>query len=274
MSKGFRDLLREGIRKFAEQGYSSETDLQEWLSRLHAALERELPTDEQSRAMLARILSAVYAREVKGGVGKRIAGVQRYTIDRVAPHLRAELDRRIFAAADLIRLNKRKRVEQTLQRFAGWITAQRPDAPAPAVREVAAEIVKPTAQLKFEARRVAIDQAAKLSAAIAHVVAKEAGAIAAIWHDRGQYDHGYDARPEHIKRSGKLFLIRDSWAVSDGLMVARGGVQYTDDLDEQPAQLPYCSCWFEFATDLEDVPPALLTAKGKLYLSGERARSA
>ena len=272
MTKTFRALLIEGLRKFATSGYRSEGDLQEWIARLHAALELELPTDKESKTTLARILEGVYARDMRGGIMRRVPGVSRYTLDRVAPYLRAELDRRIFAGADLIRLRKRAVVEKTLQRFAGWVSSVPPDGTFDySPRAISKKITTEYKQLNFEYRRVAIDQGHKLSASVAHVVAIGEGAISAIWHDRGEHDHGYDARPEHLARSGKLFLVRDSWAIEQGL-VRRGAATYTDQI-ESPAQLVYCSCWYEWNTQIQRLPKEMLTAKGRAWASGVRLDS-
>ena len=262
--------MLEGLKRFAEEGPPSEVELQVWLERLQRDLEIEMPTDDENRKALRDILEGIYARDVdRGGISKRIPGVDRYTIQQVLPRLRAELDRRIFAAADLIRINKAQRKAQTLQRFAGWITSIPVGGSNETdLRAAASEIAKPIAQVKFEARRVAIDQGHKLSAAVAHIVAEQNGAIAAIWHDRGQYDHGYDARPEHLKRSGKVFLVRDSWAAKEGL-VARGGA-YTDSVT-QPAEEVYCSCWWEWITTPHRLPADLLTAKGRMWVKGAAA---
>jgi hypothetical protein len=262
----FRTLLIEALRDFAKRGYRSEGDLQEWLLRLHEALDRELFIDEPTRVALAAALERVFNREVtRGHVGERVSTVGRYTLERLAPELRAELDRRIFAGVDLIRLNRVAAQQKTLQRFAGWVSSI-PAAGAGKVnvRDVAREIQKPVKQLKYEARRVAIDQGHKLSAAIAHVAASEARAIGAVWHDRGEFDHGYDARPEHLARSGQLFLLRGSWALNDGL-IRKGGLHYSDEV-EQPAMLPFCSCFWEYVVTPRDLPADLLTEKGRLWL--------
>jgi hypothetical protein len=239
--------------------------------RLHTALEYELPTDEETRKQISAALDSVFRREVtNGGVVKRVPGVSRYTIDRVAPELRAELDRRIFAGVDLIKLNRASAVQKTLQRFSGWTSSVGPAGSFVKPRELraaASEIAKPIAQLKYERRRVAIDQGQKLNAAVAHVVAMGSGAIAGIWHDRGEHDHGYDARPEHLARSGKLFLVRDSWAMNEGLVKKIGAVKYTDEI-EQPAELPFCSCTYEYVTAPRDLPESLLTAKGQEFVKG------
>jgi len=236
----FRELLKEALKYFADAGFTSEADLEEWLLRLHRSLEAELPTDSEERRQITVILSAVFNRDVlHGGIAKKVPGISRYTLDRIAPSLRAELDRRIWASADLIKLNKAAATQKTLQRFSGWVTSvPRGGSATTNIREAAGDVMKSVAQLKFERRRVAIDQGHKLSAAVAHVVAQGQGAIACIWHDRGEYDRGYDARPEHIARSGKIFLVRDSWAMNEGL-VKKGGLKYTDEI-EGVAELPFC----------------------------------
>jgi hypothetical protein len=267
MNLRLRALLLEALKAMSEAP-PTDLQLQEWTARIHAALDEEMPSDAQTRKLLSNVLGTIYAREVeKNGVAKRVPDVLRYTLDRVAPELRAELDRRIYAGVDLIRLNKRERTEQTLKRFAGWLSSVPPGGTSQTdLRSVAQEILKPAAQVKFEARRVAIDQGHKLVAAVAHIVAKGEGAIAAVWHDRGEHDAGYDARPEHLARSGKLFLVRDSWAMQDGL-IRKCALQYTDEI-EQPAELPFCSCTYRYITSPGALPEALLTAKGREWVKG------
>lgn len=272
MTSKFRALIHEGLKRFAQSGPPSDAELQDWTMRLAREIDIALPTDAESQKLLRDVLSTVYARQIeRGGIRKRVPEVLRYTIDRVEPTLRAELDRRIFAGADLIKINKEQRKAETLRRFAGWITSIPIGGRAKAdIRQAASEILKPIKQVKFEARRVAIDQGHKLNAAVAHVVAMDSGAIAAIWHDRGEFDHGYDARPEHLKRSGKLFLVRSSWAM-DGGLVKRGSAPYTDEI-EQVAEFPFCSCTYEYISSPGRLPDELLTAKGRLWVKGGEKR--
>lgn len=265
-SSKFRALVLEALKQFAESGPPSDLKLQDWLARLHYQLDIDVPTDVETAHLLRDVLTSIYTRDViNGGVEKRVPDVLRYTIDLVEPRLRAELDRRIFAAADLIRINKAQRKAETLRRFAGWITSVPVGGSSTTdLRAAASEIVKPIRQIKYEARRVAIDQGHKLAAAVAHVVSQEAGAIAAIWHDRGEFDRSYDARPEHLKRSGKLFLIRDSWAMNEGL-IKRGG-PYTDEF-EDVGEYPFCSCYYEYISSPGRLPDELLTEKGREWVS-------
>ena len=265
----FRKLLMQAMKEFARKGYRSEAELHEWVMRLHAALDAEMPNDDDSKRELWRTFEVIYDRQIKrGGISRLVPGVSQYTIDRVAPELRAELDRLVFASVDLIKLNKRAATEKTLQRFVGWVSSvPRGGSSETDIRSVAEDIVKSVAQVKYEARRVAIDQGHKLNAAVAHVVAHAEGAIAAIWHDRGEHEKNYDARKEHLARSGKVFLIRDSWAMQDGL-IKKAGLQCTDEIEE-PAQLPFCSCTYEYLTSLRDLPAACLTKKGKAALDSD-----
>jgi hypothetical protein len=265
MSKAFRTLLIEALREFSERGYVSESDLQQWTARLHAMIESELPTDEESREVLAGILGSVYAKEYRSGIARRVPGVSRYTLDRVAPHLRAELDKRIFASADLIRIRKKETVEKTLARFSGWASSQ----PAAGTfdfspRALSKQITKDLVSFKFERRRVAIDQGHKLVSNISHVVAMNEGAIAATWYDRGEDDSSYDYRPQHLARSGKLFIVKDSWAINEGL-IRRGAAPYTDSV-EQPGVPVYCSCFWTWIVHLQDLPETFLTAKGRAFI--------
>jgi hypothetical protein len=265
VSKSFRAFLIEALREFSERGYVSESDLQQWTARLHAMIESELPTDEESREVLAGILGSVYAREYRSGIAKRVPGVSRYTVDRVAPHLRAELDKRIFASADLIRIRKRETVDKTLARFSGWASSVPPTGTFDfSPRALSKHITKDLVSFKYERRRVAIDQGHKLVSNISHVVAMNEGAIAATWYDRGEDDHGYDARPDHLKRSGKLFLVKDSWAMNEGL-IRRGAAPYTDSVT-QPGEEVYCSCFWTWIVHPQDLPETFLTAKGRAYI--------
>lgn len=266
----FRDLLREAIKHFSTSGYTSEAELHEWTMRLHHALDAEMPGNDETKKLLADVLQAIYTRDVtKLALLKKVPGITRYTVDRIAPELRAELDRRIYAGIDLIKLNRQKRMQETLQRFAGWVSSIPQSGSNADLREVASHITKPSKQVRFEARRVAIDQAAKLSSGIAHVVAMQNGAIAAVWHDKGEHDSTYDARPEHLRRSEQIYLIRDSWAHKEGL-VKPGPAGYLDDIT-QPGQEVYCQCYVTYLPSPRDLPENMVTARGRLWVKGSAA---
>ena len=141
--------------------------------------------------MLKDALAAVYDRLVeKGDVVRLHPGIPRFTLERLKPQLRAELDRRILASADLIRLNRKNSIEKTLQRFVGWSTSI-PKGGSDVVDKAAEKkkIRKSLAQLPFEERRVLIDQGHKLRASISEIVAKDGNAIAGVKLECSDYLH-------------------------------------------------------------------------------------
>ena len=160
------------------------------------------------------------------------------------PELHAELNRRIAASIDLIKLNRPQAILKTQQRFRGWATSIPPGGTPKEGKaklkkvEQKKELRKALASLPFEERRVAIDQSAKLFAAINTTVAVNGGAIGAYWQAHGPHQKGYDGRPAHNARDGKFFLIRNSWADKVGF-VKPNSDGYTDEI-EQVAELPFC----------------------------------
>lgn len=270
MTSAFMRLLKEAMDEFARDGFYSEDRLAEWVARLHAALDREMPNDDAIREMLRRSFDAVFNRLVtKRRVLASVENAKPYTIDRVAPELRAELDRRIMAGVSLIRLNREARVQKTLQRFAGWTTSIPAGAQTDVERaEARAAIGREPAQFRYEQRRVAIDQGHKLAAAVTRTVATGAGAIAAIWHSQWRRP-GYDFRPDHKERDLRVYAIRGCWAIERGLMKP-GPAGYLDDIT-QPAEEPFCSCSVQYLTSLRSLPAEMLTRAGEAMLQPKAA---
>ncbi|HDR9285157.1 TPA: hypothetical protein QDB46_000211 [Burkholderia multivorans] len=239
INRTFHDVLTEAIRDITEHGYDDPARLQEWLRRLRLAAMTDLPTDAEMRNRMQSAMDAVFHRTLsKTGALRYHPGVPRFTIERIAPSLRPELDKRVRASVDLIKLNRERAVEQSLQRLAGWVSS----VPAGGSRavdksEVRESIAKPIRQLRYEERRVSIDQGHKLIDAINDVVAQQSGAIAAKWRSHVKQP-GYNARPDHAERDQKIFLIRGSWAHEQGL-VKPGPDGYTDQI-ERPGEFVFC----------------------------------
>lgn len=263
MPDGFSARLSEAIHHFLDHGYLSQGELDYWLRILKEAAERELPGDETLRRQMRESLEDRYQSFVeRGQITKLVPRVQRYTIDKVKPHLRAELDRRILASVDLIKLNRKAAVEKTLQRFSGWSTS----IPAgggvseESFREAKASIGKSIKQVRFEERRVAIDQGHKLIANVADIVAREAGAIAGEWNSHWRQP-GYDYREDHKERDERIYAIRGNWAIKAGLMKV-GSAGYLDDIT-QAGQEPLCRCFVRYITTPDQLPDDMLTRKGQ-----------
>lgn len=258
----FYETLTRAVNEFVTRGFRSEDQLQEWVERIRKAAEESLTPQYKLNEMLQQSLRGVFNRLVnKGGLAKYHPGLSRFTIERLMPRMRAELDRRIMTSAQLIKLNRASAIEKTLQRFSGWATSV-PSGGTRATDKVDTKdsIRKALANLPFEERRVNIDQGAKLVSSINAVVAEGGGAIAATWNSHWK-SLNYDYRPDHKDRDQKVYMIRGNWAQLKGL-VKPGKAGYTDE-QTKPGEEVYCRCWFTYLYNLNDLPEDMLTAKGK-----------
>ena len=268
----FYTVVSEAIRDFAIHGFDSQDRLEHWMARLEAAMSDVFLPQHVVQRKLAEQLTRIFEKTVgrPGQIMRRHPGVSEFTIRQIAPRLRAELDRRILANVTLITLNRRRSREQALQRFAGWATSI-PIGGSRAVDKTdeAEKVRRSIAGLSFVDRRATIDQGHKLVAAIHDIIGIDSGAIALIWRHVKEGPPAYDSRPDHVARDGKIFVIRDNWAMKAGFMKLDGRQYY----DEVPAvaQEINCRCWAEYLTNLRDLPPAMLTVAGKNELARVRA---
>ena len=267
----FYEMITAAVKEFEQRGYVSDQELAVWITRLRNAANDKLTPQSEVSEILARSLGAIYRKEVDaGGILRRHVGVSRVTLNKVRPQLHNELQRRITASANLIKLNREQAVEKTLSRFSGWATSI-PAGGSKVVetKDVKEHIGKPLRQQQFEERRVAIDQGHKMVSALNDIVAVDGGAIAAIWHSPWRRP-GYDYRVDHKERDEKCYLIRGSWAQAKGLVKA-GDAGYTDQIT-QPAEEVYCSCHYQYVYNLRDLPANMLTEKGRKMLEAVKIK--
>ena len=258
--KTFNEVVMAAIKDFSEHGFDSISRLEKWQREITYAADRESNTtqvDERLKETLGRIFNQ---QITKGGILKRHK-LSAWKLESIKPSLRNELDRRIMASAQLIKLNREAMIQKTLQRFAGWSTSL-PMGGSDAVdkRTEAENIKKSFHSLSYEVRRLSIDQGHKLKASLDDIVARDAGAIAGIWHCR----HGgaaYDNRIDHLKRENHIYFVRDSWAMRDGYIKPAGN-QYMDEITA-PGQEVYCSCNYEWLYSVADLPSECITVKGR-----------
>lgn len=266
----FQETLAAAISDLTEHGFDSVERVDRWVSALRSAARGAAGSAQAAEDLVSQGLAAIYQKLVdKGGISRYNPGVARFTLERVRPQLRAELDRRIVASAQLIKRNKEEAVEKTLQRFQGWATSIPigGGVSEASKRELKSDFDRPLKQAPFEIRRVLIDQSAKLTANISEVVALGANAIAGKWESQYR-QRGYNARPDHKERDSHVFLVRDSWAHKKGL-VKPGSAGYTDDVTK-PAQEPFCRCRYVYLSNLRQLPEEMLTVAGKEALQAAR----
>ncbi len=263
-------IIKDAIDDLSEHGFDDEQRLADWERRIREAINLQWSQQEQLNQQFRDHMRAIFDRLVgRGTILKAHPGVERYTLTYVASRLHSELDRRIMASAQLIKLNRVEAIEKTLRRFSGWATSI-PAGGSEQVdrRAMRREISQPIAKLPFVERRVLIDQGHKLNASISAVLAHDAGAIAATWFSHWR-QKGYDYREDHRERDGHIYLIRDSWAHKAGL-VKVGKYGYIDDIT-QPAEEPFCRCKWVYVYHLRNMPDELITMKGREALKRVRA---
>jgi hypothetical protein len=259
--KSFYETLTEAVKFFTEHGYEDESSLDLWVARIREAAEDSMTPDSVMQQMLRDSLSAIYKRQIENGSILRMHhGVSAFTLQKVKPKLRAELDRRILASANLITLNREMMVDRTVQRFQGWATSIPVGGTKVADKvEVKTGIRKALAQLPFEERRVLIDQAHKFTAELSNIIAVDGGAIAGKWHSHWR-QVGYDYRKDHKERDGKVYALRASWAMDSGFV--NKGEGYTDEMTK-PGEEVFCRCNMSYLYTLRALPKEMITQKGQ-----------
>ena len=269
--KSFNETLRDAINDVSQYGFDSKKRIEDWLEALRRSAEATLTSEKIMDRMLREALASIYKRMIdRGGIIQYHPGLKKFTLENLKPSLRAELDRRIMASADLIKLNREEAIQKTLRRFEGWSTSI-PKGGSDAVRKRKAKenIRKGIAGNSFVERRIIIDQGHKLVASISEIVANDQGAIAMIWHSHWR-EQGYDYREDHKERDGKVYLLRDSWAKRKGYVKA-AKVGYYDDITKVGEEV-YCRCYAQWIYNLRSMPDDMLTEKGKQALADAKAR--
>ena len=119
----FYKTIEAAIADITAHGFDSQARIDWWLTEIELAAKDSAMPDHLIQETMSRAMHGIYSRMVDGGGYTQIhKGVSRFTIERLKPKLRAELDRRIMASSSLIKLNRKQMMEQTRQRFAGWST--------------------------------------------------------------------------------------------------------------------------------------------------------
>lgn len=268
----FYQVVSEAIRDFEENGFDSVERLQYWTDRIRRAALESLTPESVLNDTLNRTLGGIYKRLIDDGQILKAHTVSRFTVDRLKPQLRTELDRRLMVSRSLIKLNREQMVEKTVQRFAGWASSvPAGGSRAVDVKDTKDNLRKALTSLPFEERRCAIDQGHKFTAALNEIIAVDGGALAMKWHSKWRQP-GYNYRKDHKERDQRIYLLRSSWAKDKGL-VKPGDAGYYDDITKVGEEV-YCSCQAQWLYNLRDLPADMLTKKGESELVAARAKIA
>ncbi len=256
------DVVSQAVADFSKNGFDSELRLNQWLDKISDAAKLVAGIDKVES--VNRSMRAAFSRAIERGGIERSMGIPRWGIEKIKPKLRAELDRRILANSSLIKLNREEAVSKTLRRFSGWATSIPVGGSDVVEKKVEATGIKQSVKdLRYIERRASIDQSAKLVAAIRDITAKDNGAIAATWKSHWRAV-GYNYRKDHKERDEVVYIIRDSWAMTGGL-IKLGGHKYTDEITMVGEEV-YCQCQYSYIFTLNKMPDECLTEKGRSSL--------
>ena len=258
-TKTLYDVLTDAVNYYVKNGWDSQKSLLSWSNKLRVAASRQAPDDDVTRKHLTSIYSRLV---VHGGALKDQPpdGPTKVTLDKLKPEFREELDRRIFASANLIQLNREQAIDKTIQRFQGWVTSIPPDGVSDVDKNAQKSALgKSVKDLDFISRRVAIDQGHKLASNVKYLLSVQSGAIAFAWHSNWRRP-GYNFRLDHKERDTLIYLVRGSWAVEQGLIKPVYG--YYDEITAAGEE-PFCSCQVFPIYAPQKLPIEFLTEKGK-----------
>ncbi len=267
----FYEVITAAVKDISDNGYDP-IRVDQWIEKIEEAARKDMTPQYALENALRASLENLYKRYVdRGLLLKMNPGISKFTLEKVKPKLRNELDRRIMASAQLIKMNRTEAINKTLRRFAGWSTSI-PKGGSDVVEknEVKGDIKKSLKQLPFEERRVLIDQGHKFTSALSETLATDGGAIAAVWHSNWRQKN-YNYRQDHKERDEKIYTVRDNWAQEKGLMKA-GSAGYTDEITK-PGEEVFCRCNYQWIYNLRDLPEDMLTNKGKEQLAKIRGKN-
>jgi len=231
---------------------------------------------------------------INGGDIKKNPGIQPYRLKDLAPKFRKALDNSVVNSLGLIKTQNAQTMLKLEDIFRNWATIP--------TKQLRASLKDPKvieAHLKKEIlnegdfRQQAIrhlnfilkDQTNKLNSAMDKITGDNLGAFGFIWrmsrdprvvgNPAGLYPEAKNPKVhgDHYHREGKLYLLRDSWAIKSGYIVPRAGAAYVDTLPDGEPGIPIgCRCYRESLYNLEDIPSeyrGILTKKGMEFLKRE-----
>jgi hypothetical protein len=217
-------------------------------------------------------LTKTYSSQIeRGDIFDYHKGVSRLRVSELKPELQDKLRQRIQANKQLITDyyldTETKAVNNAV---ANWLntTSFNKVLSDDIIRGIVSKCDE--AVSTYDISRRAIDQSHKLIADFNAVIADDAGAVAGQWHSHKK-TATYMARPEHEKLNNKIYVIKNSWAVKQGLL-KKGSNDWLEDLKEQPAQLINCTCYFVYFYEYDlialfKLKPEIFTEKGKAFIN-------
>lgn len=210
----------------------------------------------------------------KDGFKESNNGISKAKISNLREDFKKELKKKIITSFNLIKNNDDAIKQKLASRFLNWLTIDSEEVRGATASKQSLlnflDFAKENEIAENHAKFIIADQTRKMIASFDDLIAKENGAIGAIWHNRGDrrvvgnpdglYPTGNDAHGDHWDREGVFYVFKDGWAYKNGLIK---GEIYENLEDGGVGVAIGCRCRLENIFDLRDVPIANLTKKGK-----------
>ena len=241
---------------------------------------------------LRREYKKIYYRFINGGYEQYHAGIKGYRIQDMKPYYRKAVEESVNNSIGLIKTQNAEFLLKMQDRFRNWATIPSNDLRgkyddhekiAEHLRKNVLKTPEAVKEVTNWQKVIIRDQAKKLLGSMNRITAENSGAFAFIWHTRkdikvtgnptGLYPKGNDKHGNHFEREGKLYLLKESFAVKAHLVAKTGDIQYDTELnDGMPSLGISCRCYAEYIYDLENIPKqyqGIITEKGYKRMEGK-----
>lgn len=220
-------------------------------------------------------------------IKKKVIDIKSYNLSDLKPELQKELENRVNISLQYIKTQSDANIEKLKDRLLNWSVINTPNMRGEDFKEMEKkfwnDIVDERGDIKRQKKHINFilrDQQNKMVANFKDITAINNGAIGFIWRNMrdkrvvgnpaGIYPNGNNVHNNHWQREGKLYLIKNNWALKKGYIKKTKDIEYTDEIpDGLPRIAINCRCSAEYVYTLASIPDKykyIITEKGKEYL--------
>lgn len=278
------ELLKKRVDELLKKNYNqtlSAKEVDQLLSEFENLNRKELEKYlKELEPSIRRMMKNQYTQLIKSGNLK--ITLRPYSWDDMTPKIKKQLKNATENTLSYIKGQDEQFIQKIKQEFRNWGTL--PSKETRGINEKQAKkkfnenvLEGKTEELTAYQEFIMLDQTRKFAATINRLEAEEGGAFAFEWDIRGDkrvvgnptgiYPKGNAKHGNHWERDGKLYLLRDSWAVKKGYVKAGNGVIFADEIpDGMPSVAVGCRCLAHYVFTLHSIPEEykfILTKEGK-----------
>lgn len=249
------------------------------LDKLHALLNKHIKSYNSIfyshiNAQITRDLRKSYKWYSLTGFKRNNKGLRGWRLYKLKDQLRKAMRERITNSLLLIKTQNSSRMQTLHSRFLNWLLS--PQETRESLRS-AMQVGELVSKKDKHFKMILADQTRKMISNFDNIVAEEYKAIGFYWKTRrddrvvgkpgGKNPKGNKKHEDHYHRQDKFYFFHNNWAVEKRLVDTKHkDFAWADFEDGMPGQPINCRCYAYNVYELEDIPPQLLTEKGKRNL--------